>query len=278
MEAQQPTDSQANHEAETETFKLEGDGYALIIPAAAEKEKEEIVSAALAVTRVTNNDESALAQFEVRKLARIRLDVEKARVKVQAPVLALQRKINSIAKEFLADVERQESRLKLMVSTHAEEVEKARLAAEREERRKAKEAAEAAAAAEKAKRDEEEAKQKAATASSTGTIRDAIEAKRKEREAAAAAEAAENERIQKLSERREASATVMVTKLNDGVRFTDDFEVTDIAALYAARPDLVSLSAKTNEVKRVLKEMREAGETPELPGLRTFRKPVVSTR
>lgn len=257
------------------TFELEGEGYALVIPDAATAARDELIAAASVVTRVASNEESALAQREIRNLAGLRIAVENARKKVKAPVIELGKKIDAAAADFIAGAVAEEKRLTLMVGKHAEEVAQARREAEREERRKAEEARRAAEEAERAKREEEEARRKAEEAVS---IREKLSAKAAARQAEAERQRAEEERLAALNERRDASANVISTRVNDGVRFADDFEVVDIAALYAARPDLVSLSAKTSEVKRVIKEMRDAGEDPELPGLRIFRKPVVSTR
>lgn len=244
-----------------DTFSLEGTGYALVIPPEAEKAKQEILASAGTVVAVASNEESATAQFQIRKLAGFRISVENARKKVKAPVLELGKKIDEAAATFIGTVLLEEKRLTGLVGEHAKEVERLRREAEAEERRKFQEAKAAADAAEAAKKAAE-----------------VVAAKQANQAAAATAAQAEKAKTAAFAERRDASAVVATTRLNEGVRFVDDFDVTNIAALYAARPDLVSLTAKTSEVKSVIKQLRDEGKALEIPGIRIFQRPSVSTR
>lgn len=267
--------TQAPAPAPPEPFTLVGDGYALVVPPEAEKTKQLLIEQSMGIVTVTSNEESALAQFEIRKLAGLRIEVENARKKVKAPVIALGKQIDGAAASFIATVIGEEDRLKSLVGNHAKEVERLRKLAEAEERQRAEEARKAAEAAERARQEEAAARERAANAIS---IQDAIEARRKQREAEAAAAAANEEKQSALADRREASAVVITTRLNEGIRFTDEIEVTDIRAFHAAQPDLVSMAIRTAEVKALIKSIRDEGKEPSFPGLRITRKPVVSTR
>jgi len=80
----------------------------------------------------------------------------------------------------------------------------------------------------------------------------------------------------------DASEEVAGTKVAAGVRFAWDFEVTDIALLYRARPDLVLFHVRRTPILAVLKDMEEHGYIVEHLagelGIRAFKKPVVSSR
>lgn len=248
--------------AETTALILSGQGYELTIAQEALARKNELLGIARAVCHVRDNDESADAQYHSRSLAALRIEVEKSRKEVKEPVNRIGKLIDQAAKDFLADIEAEEARIKKLVGDHAEEV--ARLKAEKErleriafeEARAAREAADAAADA----------------AESTGKIADIIAAKK-----------AERERMETLAARMEASESVATTKIAEGVRFAWDFEVTDIEAFAAARRDLVDITPRRADILAEIKRHAERSELAGLNfgnavGLRAFKKPVVSSR
>lgn len=237
--------------------ELTGEGYKLTITEDAEARKGELIAAAAGITKVSDDESSNLAQFQVRSLAEFRNEVERSRKEVKAPVLDLGRRIDQAAKDFVEAVTGEESRLKKLVGDHAREVERKRREAEAEERRRFEEA-------QRAKREAEEAERKAAEDKS---IKAAVAKKEAER----AREKAEKERL-------ESSATVAETNVSRGVKFVDDFEVTDIAELYQHAPECVRLTPVANEIKQRIAWHRQRGEEPEIAGVRVFRKPKVSTR
>jgi len=241
----------------TETLILAGDGYNIQIAEEALARRNELLDAACTVKTVTTNDESADAAFHMRRLAQLRIEVDKSRKEIKEPVIRIGKLIDETAKQYLLDVDYHETRIKKLIGDHATEV--ARLKAEKEaEERRAFEAARAA----------REAAEAAATAAdASGKMRDVIAAKQ-----------AETARMEALDARMNASEEVATTKIAQGVRFAWDFEVTDILSLYRNHPELVELSVKRAEVIAWLKLREAAGLTGEMFGIRAFKKPVVSTQ
>ena len=246
---------------ETTTLILAGEGYQLTIAPEAEQRKAELLNAADGLVHVRNNDESADAQFQTRKLAALRIEVEKSRKLVKEPVNRIGKLIDQTAKDFIESVEIEEKRIGKLIGQHATEV--ARLKAEKEaeearafaEARAAREAAEAAAAA----------------AENTGRIADVIAAKQ-----------AERERQEALVAKMTASEEVAGTNVAQGVRFTWDFECMDVAEVFQAAPDFVSLEIKRASVLAWLRGMAMEGDDvvgmAASIGIEAFKKPVVSSR
>lgn len=264
-------------------LKLDGDGYTLSVTKETVAAKTDLLTAAAAVTQVTTNDESTVAQFQIRHLAGFRNAVEKSRVEVKAPVIELGKKIDAAAKEFVEQIVAEENRLKKLVGSHAEEVAAAKRAAEAEERRKFEEARRAKEEAERAEAAALRAKEAAANAVS---IQDAIAAKQKQREAEAAAARAEEERQAAMRERMASSAVVATTRDARGVKFAPDFEVINAPVFYEHVPELCEIVAKRRETLAWLKQIHAEAEADgedfvrvgEFYGLKVTLKPVVSTR
>lgn len=248
---------------ETTALILSGQGYELAIAPEAESRKQELIATAATVTTVTSNDESAAAQFVSRKLAAMRIEVEKCRKAVKEPVNRIGKLIDKTAADFVADIEAQEKRITRLVGEHAAEVARIKAEKEREERRLMEEARAAREAAEAA----------AVAAENSGRIADVIAAKQ-----------AEKERQEALAARMDASAEVAGTRIADGVRFAWDFEVVDIHQLYTSAPSLVKMDPRRAEIidaiKALAAEVDDAAVIAEWAraGLRVFKKPVVSSR
>lgn len=246
---------------ETTALILRGQGYELIIDPDAEARKFGLIAAAAEVTTVTTNDESADAQVVSRRLAAMRIEVEKCRNMVKAPVNKIGKLIDQTAKDFVADIVEQEKRITKLVGDHAAEVARIKAAKEAAERKafeEARVAREAAAAA-------------AAAAESTGKISDVIAAKQ-----------AEKERQDALAARMDASADVAGTRVADGVRFAWDFEVENPDTVYRTANEFVEITVKRAPVLAWLKSLEDADADPVaaamLCGIRAFKKPVVSSR
>jgi len=241
----------------TETLILAGDGYNIQIAEEALARRNELLDAACTVKTVTSNDESADAAFHMRRLAQLRIEVDKSRKEIKEPVIRIGKLIDETAKNYLLDVDFHETRIKGLIGDHAKAMAEAKAKAEAEERkafeaaRQAREAADAAATA----------------ADASGKMRDVIAAKQ-----------AETARMEALDARMNASEEVATTKIAQGVRFAWDFEVTDILSLYRNHPELVELSVKRAEVIAWLKLREAAGLTGEMFGIRAFKKPVISTK
>jgi hypothetical protein len=239
-----------NNNQETTAIILTGDGYQLTITPEAEIQKLNLLNATAEVVRVTSNDESADAMVQSRRLAAMRIAVEKCRKEIKEPVNRIGKLIDATAKSFLAEIEDEEARIKRLVGDHAEAVavlQREREAAERAAFEYAHKAREAAA--------------------ETGSIADVIAAK------------------QALSARLNASEALVEAKVAEGVRFAWDFEVVDADALHERTLGLTEVTVKRSAVLVWLKEWEEKGkdETEVMTfvktcGLRAFKKPVVSSR
>ena len=79
---------------------LAGDGYQLTIADEAIQRKAEILSASSSIQIVGDNDDSARAQFHIRQLAAMRIEVEKSRKLVKEPVNRIGKMIDAAAAEL----------------------------------------------------------------------------------------------------------------------------------------------------------------------------------
>ena len=240
---------------------LAGKGYELLIAPDAEDRKEELLIHAASVKQVASNDESADAQWVSRKLAAMRIEVEKCRKLVKEPVNRIGKLIDQTAAAFVEEIAAEEKRITKLVGDHAEEV--ARLKREKEEaERRAFEEARAA---------REAAEADAAAAESTGKMSDIVAAKQ-----------AMHERTAALVARMAASEEVAETNVASGVRFAWDFDVTDIESVARRSPEFVEMSIRRSHVLAWLKSCEEQGWNAEGLasdiGILAFKKPVVSSR
>jgi hypothetical protein len=231
-----------NDNTEIMPLILAGDGYQLTISSEAEARKAALIERSSEVTTVTSNDESAKAQFHSRSLAAMRIEVEKSRKLVKEPVNRIGKMIDQAAANFLAEIVAEENRIKKIVGDHAEEVMRIKAEKERIER----EAFEAARAAREAAEE--------------GGIAAVLAAKKA------------------AAEKLQSSNEVAATRLADGIRFAWEFEVENIEAFYAAEPDLCEITLKRAAILTALKELESNGFDVAMPGIRAFKKPIVSSR
>lgn len=246
---------------ETTALILVGNGYQLTIAPEAEQRKAELLVHSRTIRQVTSNDESADAQWFSRRLAAMRIEVEKCRKIVKEPVNKIGKMIDQTAKDFIAEVDAEEKRITRIVGDHAEQV--ARIQRE-------KERAEAQAfAAARAAREAADAAMYAAE--TTGRMGDIIIAK-----------GAERERLAAAAQRMIASNDLASTKVADGVRFTWDFEITDINMLYLRDRSLVEMTPRRAAILVLIRGCAESGRDPvdvfSALGIHAFQKPVVSSR
>jgi hypothetical protein len=253
-----------NTTTETEALILAGDGYQLTIAPEAFALRERALTKAANIVAVTSHDESYEAGHRVKEIAALRNLVERSRKAVKEPVLEVGRRIDQAAKDFLADLNAEEGRIKQLIEGHAY-----RLA---EERRIAEEAERRAAAEARAAREAAEAAQQAAQ--TTGRIADVV-----------AAQQAEQSRIEALATRCAAADETHAAKQPDEVRWKWDFEVSDIRKLASIAPALVRMEPAVIEIRRKIAEAVEKHDDPALiaeifaeVGITVFRKPEVRTR
>lgn len=248
-------------ETKTTALILAGNGYELTITHEAALRKAQFVAAAQGVVCVTDNDESANAQYHSRRLAQLRIEVEKCRKEVKEPVNKIGKLIDQAAKDFLMEIEVEEKRITRLVGDHAQEVQRLKAQKIREER----------LAFDAAKCARETAEATAISARSSGTIANVI-----------AAIHADVDRLEALGARMTASEAVAETKVAEGVRFAWDFEVADIDKLSHTAPAFCTIEVKRGEVLRWIKDLESSVENIEdwcaQYGIRAFKRPVVSSR
>ena len=248
--------------SETTALILSGGDYSLHVSPEAHALKQAILSASSDVMKVDDKNESSNAAHHVRKLASLRILVEKSRKEVKAPVLETSRMIDQIANSFLSEFLVEETRIKNLMGDYAESV--AELARQREiEERKAFDAARLA-------RETAEAAQEAAEQSNR--ISDIINAKK-------AAEACQ----EALTAKFEASSELAATKVADGVRFVWDFEVISMKDLQQGAPEFVKVEYKRREILAWLKSLeenedRDAAAIASQIGILAYKIPSISTR
>lgn len=263
---------------EIKTLILAGDGYALSIDPKAEELKSELLAESSKLTAVLDTASSEVAKEQVKKLARMRRLVEVSRNTVKAPVLQVGRDIDAKAKQFLADVQSEEERLKELVGDYAEKVEEARRKAIEEERKAAAERERLEREAEEARLEAERKAAEAKKAEEDALWADSEEATAKAQEAAKVAEE-QNQLAETVAASIQDIVQVVgiVPAKTEGVKFAYDFEVRNIDTLYRFSPSLVKMEPKRAEILAKLKE-HTGDDLPEIPGLTITRKPIVSTR
>jgi hypothetical protein len=201
------------------------------------------------ITSIGDAFEAESAADALRAVSTIAKEIEEARKIVKDPVLALGKKIDETAKTFVADLITEKDRLQRLLGDHqaAEQrkADKLRREAQEEADRLAREAATAARAAERATTDgqAEQAQQAAAVAEVK-----AVEA-----------------RVAVADIKRDGPSGTML-------RQAYKFEVTDINALFKARPDLCVIEPNGAAIRAQIPHNQN------IPGLRIWQEAKASVR
>lgn len=253
--------------------------------------RDEALSASQCITAIADELDEADASEVLKDLVRMERGVESTRTAIKAPLLDAGRKVDGIAREFSSPITSEVARLKGLLAKFdaarreriaAEEAKRQAEARRIEQEKAAAEAAlklqqeQAAAAAEKARQAAEaefmasdKAEQEKAALEAAQAQRQAAEEQAKADKAKADKAKADAAQLQitvqqpeKAPSKPKGIASRMVWKV----------EVTDIKALYAARPDLVTMEPKIAAIERVV----SAGV--ELPGVRAWKEAEVSVR
>lgn len=195
---------------------------------------------AKSITRIDDEIDAEAAAAVLKDLASILKATEAARTEIGAPVLELQRKINSTAKDFCAPLETEKTRLSRLLGAwqqaQREAAEKLQRIAIEEARRIAREEAAKLAAAE-------------------------IEHGEGSAEVAQAQAVA----VERVAEARVAVAQAAPAQpAGTQVRRPWVFEVTDLAALAKAHPELVVITPNKAAINAVIKHNQN------IPGLRIW--------
>lgn len=255
---------------------------AILTPVTIER-RDILIARAAKITVITNADQIPLATEIAGLLKGLRNNIEEDRERLQEPVLAIQRAINSVAGEAKDKAVFEMKRLERLMSDFIAEQERQRQAEQRrrdEEARIQKEAAERTAreaqeAAEKLRKDAEALQAEAASGNSDLFAALDAETRASEAESAAATATAQ------------AATPVFVKQVQEAPKVSGaavshgwDFDVTDIAALFAHSPACVELSPRKTVINGIIKAAAQqaGGQTFTIPGLRIYPKANVATR
>lgn len=191
------------------------------------------------IASVTDLDNAATALTTIKSLTK---SVEESRKEVKAPVLDVGRRIDAVAKDYLATLEAEAKRLSTLVGTYQEA-----------ERRKAERI-----------RQEEAQRQAAAIAEMQKTQDAAMEAGDVEAADAARAKAAD------IIADSQLNVIAAEGPKADGVvtRTSWKFEMTDATALYKARPELCIIEPNNAAIRAIVKATKGAA----IPGLRIWQE------
>ena len=215
----------------------------IIIAAEARELRDKLLAEIRGITAVADAFDADVAADVMRRATQLSRGIEADRTTVKAPVLALGKKIDAIAKEIVAELDTEIGRVSRVLGAY-------QLA----EKHKAE-------AAERLARDEARRIQAEAEANA----RKAAQAADSDTEALAAASEIMDQAAAKIMETRKAIVSTVAPKAADtAVRVDVCFEVDDIVALYAARPELVNLEPNGTAIRAICK----ANPKLQLPGLR----------
>jgi hypothetical protein len=202
------------------------------------------------VANAAQAEHAAATLREVKGFTRL---IEDSRKVVKEPVLTLTKKIDGLAKELTEHLETEAARVSRLLGAY--QLEQARIAREaqekayQEEQRLIREAA--------AKRDEIELSSRSAAVSERRI--DKLEAKT----------------FDAIATVRAGAATIAAAKpVGISTRNVVKFEVTDVHALYAARPELVKLEPNAGVINAVLRGSPKAS----IPGLRVWEEAAAIVR
>ena len=192
---------------------------------------------------VSDAFDADVAADVMRRATQLSRGIEADRTTVKAPVLALGKKIDALAKEITAELDTEISRVSRVLGAYQLAEKQKADAADR-------------LARDEARRIQAEAEQKA---------REAAKAADSDTEALAAASQIMDTAAAKIVETRKAIVSTVAPKAADTAVHVDVcFEVDDIVALYAARPELVNLEPNGAAIRAICK----ANPKLQLPGLR----------
>lgn len=237
------------------------------------------------ITRVASPAGLAAAVETVRDLKGIAKSAEDSRVAIKAPVLEITRKIDAAAAEFSEPLKAEINRINGLLTAY--QVEQDRIAREEAAKREAeiaRQRAEEAKRIAEAARLEREAREKQEAAERQAREATNAEARAVAEKARAVAQA-ERVALARKSEQEAAAAIQQETKTLTSAPLTAPrpaglstsalwtFEVTDLAALQAAEPNLVEVTVRKSSVQARIREGAR-----QIPGLRIFQETKVNVR
>lgn len=211
--------------------------------------RDEAIANATLIGRVSNHLQAGSAADALKSLKAITKAIEASRTAIKAPVLDLGKRIDTTAKQFIAEVEIEVTRLTGLLTAY--EVEQRRIAAEEERKRQEEERkarAEEAARLAEINRLQRLAEQAALLAESERE-REAAEVRR-----VAAEQAAAIERAAAAERQANLPAVIEPPKVSGTVvREQWTFEVEDLRAFAQAHPDLVDITVRRADVLQLIR-------------------------
>jgi len=208
------------------------------ISPAAEEAKRYALESAAAVAEIATVEDLDAASGALTRITSILTNIEKCRKEVKQPVIDVGRGIDDVAKKYCAELETEKRRLSVLVGTYNE------------------------AQRLKAERAREEAAQREREAMATMRERETAALDRGD---IAGAEEARNEAAQEIASAQIAAANAEGAKAEGiSTRKTWKWEVTDIKALFAARPECVTLEPNGAVIRALIKNDQT------IPGLRIW--------
>lgn len=263
----------------TPPLALSGEGYQITVTTEAEALKNELLVEAKGITAIAVPEDVDAVNLQVAKLARVRLDVEKTRTAVKAPVLAIGKKIDDTAKGYIDALKTEEDRLtKLLADFAAVERKKAQDAEnERQQllKKQEQQRQEAERQAAEAERLKEEAAAKKFEAVTPAEKRAATILDKKADQLAEVAQETHHVAKQTGQSALFQALNLVSTKAPANVAFDLDYDVNDVHALAAFSKDLVTIEVKRAEL---LKLIAVVGKNGEIPGITIKEVPRVTKK
>jgi hypothetical protein len=222
------------------------DGVSLTATEAAFEKRDTLALACGTVTTVKNAVQAEQAAALLKEIKGFTRLIEDSRKEVKEPIIALGKQIDGLAKELTEFLEQDGARISKLLGNF--QMEQARLVREAQEKAYQEE--------QRILREAEERKRVADETSRSQAIADRRIDK------------IEAQTFEAVAQVRANAASVAVASKPSGIatRNVVKFEVTDIHALYAARPELVKMEANTAVINAVLRSNPRAS----IPGLRTW--------
>lgn len=223
------------------------------LAASARAQRDALLAEAGTVSVVADRLDADAAVSVLRSLKAFLTEIESQREAVKAPILKIGRDIDALAKELVSTVKTEESRIARLCG-----------AFEAEERRKAEE-----------KRRQAEIDAARIAYEAAAATRKAITTAPNQETGLRAADAIAGQAQTKIAEVKQAAVAAQAPKqAASQLRTEVCFEVTDIKALYAAEPNLVTLEPNGSAIRAILK----ANPNLVLPGLRHWTEEKLNVR
>jgi hypothetical protein len=226
---------------------------------AARARRDELLAVAATVTTITDEIDADSATTTMKELKAFKELIETQRELAKAPVLATSRSIDALARELSSQVIAAYDRISRVLGEFE--------AVQRRKREDAKRAADAEAAkiAETARREADAIRAQAAKLPPSAVTESQVTAK---------VEAVEQKAITAMVQTRQAAHNIAPRAAGTALNERPNYEVTDMAALYAANPTLCTVTDNRRAILAILKD----NPNIQIPGIRHWRDAKANVR